>query len=155
MYCPDCLIWLSCPVCPVLAIMSRLSYRSWPVPAILSQQSCPGLSWRRSPSVALMSWLVLSFLPRLTCPSCLVFYPGCTILSVFLTFLSQFSCPGFPVLAVLSRLSCPGCPVQGVLYQLSCPSFSARTPLSTALLMSLSCSGSSVLSVLSRLTHPG
>ncbi len=176
------LLWQYCYLFPVLDVMSwlsylavlsrlscpgyhvRLSYPCWPVPAILSQQSCPGLSWCRCPCIALMSWLVLSVLPRLTCPSCRVFYPGCSILSVFLTFLSQFSCPGFPVLAVLSRMYCPGCPVQAVLYQLSFPcafsqlsfpSFSARTPLSTSLMMPMPCSGSSVLLVPSRLTYPG
>ncbi len=86
MYCPDCLLSLSCPGCPTLAL-------------------APKLYWRCCPSVAVMSWLVLSVLPRLTCPSCLVVFP------------SLLPCPICPVLSVLSPLSCPA----WFLFQLSCP----------------------------------
>jgi hypothetical protein len=68
-----------------------------------------------------LSCLSCPILAVIFLPFCSVSYPGCTIPSVFLTFLSKFSCPGFLVLAVLSWWSCPGCPVQAVLNQLSCP----------------------------------
>jgi hypothetical protein len=41
---PHCLLRLSCPGCPVLAVLSRLTYGSCPVTAFLYQQSCPRLS---------------------------------------------------------------------------------------------------------------
>ncbi len=69
-----------------------------------------------------LSCLSCSVLAVIFRPFCSVSYPGCNISSVFLTFLSQSSCPGFPVLAVLSWLSCPGCPVPAVLSRLTCPS---------------------------------
>ncbi len=95
MYCPDCLLPLSCPSCPTLAL-------------------APQLYWCCCPSVAAMSWLVLSILPRLTCPSCLVY-----IDLFWLSCLSgpvpavrpELFCLGFPFPVALSCLSCLACPV--------------------------------------------
>ncbi len=134
----------TCWDCPVPNVLSRMSCPSCPVQVVLSKMSRPGcplstgtvvpswlpyLSWMSCPRYLLSTavdvlpgclvLVVLSLLPY-SDHSASVSYPGCTIPSVFLTFLSQFSCPRFPVLAVLSRLSCPGYPVQAVLYQLSC-----------------------------------
>jgi hypothetical protein len=134
MYCPGSPIYAamflrSCPLFPVLAFLSRLSFTSLP--------GCPVL--------AVLFWLPCSgcpasaFLLKLSCPSVL----SPTLLSAYpvrtLVFLSYFStrlfCPGCPVPAVLFWLSCPGCPIPGcpvsalsytgcvvlaVLYWLSC-----------------------------------
>jgi hypothetical protein len=76
MYCSDCLFWRSCPGCPVLAIVFRLScpgYRvlavlSWPfcpgcpIPAVLCQLSCPSNLFHGSPDTAVLALL--------SCPDC-------------------------------------------------------------------------------------
>ncbi len=177
---------LSCPKCPFPAVLSEWSCPRCHATDVLSQLAqlfhpgCPILAgcpvqdifsqllWLYHPGYLVL--VVLSLLPYSghSCHSASVSYPGCTIPSVFLTFLSQFSvpaflswlsCPGCLVLAVLSKLpytSCPAClscprhPIQTVLPLLSspsCPVLAAqpRHPLSTALLMSLSCPGSPIL----------
>ncbi len=121
---------MSCPRCLVLLVLSKMSYPECPlstgtvVPSWLpyrSWMSCPRYLLSTAVNVpSRLSCLIVLFLLPYSGHSAFVSYPGCTIPSVFLTFLSQFSCPCFPVLVVLSRLSCPGCPVQAVLYQLSC-----------------------------------
>jgi hypothetical protein len=124
-----------CSIPVVLSLLScsgrpaSVSYPDSCIPSAISgfpfPLSCPGFP-------------VLTVLSRLSCP-------GCPIPAVH-----QLSCPGCPVPASLSSLSCPSFPVLAVLSRQSFSSYSAQTPLSTALLTPLSSPGSPVLSVLSR-----
>ncbi len=57
--CPGCPVlavmsWLSCPDCPVLAVLSLLSCPGCPVSAVPSQFSCPQLSFSCYPACSLM-----------------------------------------------------------------------------------------------------
>jgi hypothetical protein len=121
--------WLSCPSCPVLAVIfwpfcfvsSLYStipsvFSDFPVPAFLFWLSCPSclvpavlpqLSYTSCPIPAVLSSLSCPGLPRMTCPRC--------PMSTDLPWLSHpLSCPSCPVLVVLS------CPVLAVLSLLSC-----------------------------------
>jgi hypothetical protein len=126
---------MSFPSCPVLAVLSRLSCPSSPVP--------------NSPVSAVLTFLLCfgrTVLSVLSLPSC----PRCHVLTIvscpdshFPALRSGLSCPGSLILAVLSPLSCPGSPV-------SCPGC-----IVLAVLSSLSPPGSLVSAVQSRLSCPG
>jgi hypothetical protein len=92
------LFQLSCPGCPVMAVLSWLSCHGCPPTVVLSQLPCPCCHL-----LAILSWL---------------FYPVSPLL---------LSCPGGPVLVflspcpVLSLTSSPSGPVPSILLLLSCP----------------------------------
>ncbi len=85
---------LTCLCCPFLAILSSVSFPGCTIPAVfygfpvLSQQSCPHLSWRCCPCPGVSS----------------LFCPGCPVLDT----ISRLSCHGCPILIALSLLSCSG-----------------------------------------------
>jgi hypothetical protein len=145
------LFWISCPGCPVLAViyfLPWLSYSGSPVLAALSWQPCPdivravlfclscsacpvcfpvslGLSRSDSTILAVPIWLrVLAVLLRGPCYSCpLLSFLLCLPYARFPILASlSGNCPGSPVLATLSWQSCSACPILPVLF---CPSFSA------------------------------
>jgi hypothetical protein len=139
--CLNYLFPISCPSCPILAVLSRLSCPGCPVQAVLSRR--PVLVYAVPADLSFLCILsslscsgctcTLQYYPdhpvQQLCPSCLflaVHCPGCPV-SAVLYRRSCFGCPfwlsgpGCPVWAVLSGLSCPGCPVWAVLSGLSCP----------------------------------
>ncbi len=164
--------WLSCPSCscPVISVLSWLSFHGFPVLVVLSQLSCIfyfltvllHLSWHSYPATVVLSQLS----SPAACPSYPVPVASLSTLvpPVFLSPLSSHAamfwlCPGWLfgltcsswyVSAVLSRLSCPGCPVLALQPQLS------RTGCAVPAVVSLlSYSGHPLHSVLSRLTWSG
>jgi hypothetical protein len=81
---PGSPLWLSCPSCSLLAVLSWLSCPGYRVPAVLSQLSCanclpqqsyPRLSWRCCPGIAVISCIVLSVMSGFTFPGCPVRMP--------------------------------------------------------------------------------
>ncbi len=90
-----------------LAILLRLPYHCFSVPAVLFKRSCLQLSCPPYHVLTVMFWT-----SYLICP-----VPD----SLYCISLSRLSCPDCPVPTVLSQLSCPNCPVPTVLSQLSCP----------------------------------
>jgi hypothetical protein len=165
MYYHHCLLWLSCPSCPVpapvLAIVDQLSchsylvHRSPDVPVLLLLSSpglsslfCPGwpvrltcLEWPVPAALSYWSyprWHMLTVLQWLSHPHCPV--SSCPVLAVMF----WPPCPLFPFLDVLSQLSslailsCPACPVLPVLSCLSYPSCPAPSLFSAAHLSSQS-----------------
>ncbi len=122
-------------ICPVLAVLPRLSRLGCPLPAVLFWLSCHGcpvfvvLSQLSCPvfsSHPVTSFLLLLFCSQLFCPNCpiqLAFLAAfvSTLVPAVLSKLScsdcpvYLSCPSCPVPAVPSRLSHPGCPVLDVL----------------------------------------
>jgi hypothetical protein len=75
---------LSCPGCPILAVLSWLPCHCYPIPAVLSL--CSG-----RPRVSFLPWLSSN---------------GCLVLIVLSHDMFRLSSPGFPVLAIISLRSC-------------------------------------------------
>ncbi len=145
---------LSCPGCPVLSVLPRLTVRpicpDWSVSAILSKLLCP-----RFPLWNVLSWPATVVPSQLLCPSWLVlavmFRPSSPLLHVLaVLFCVLYGCPGYPVQAVLFRLSFHSCSVSVVLPQHSCSQLSCRPCLSL-----LSCPGNPVFTFLHRMTCQG
>jgi hypothetical protein len=110
--CPVILSPLSCSGHPVLSVLPRLAFSSWPVrpacplwpvPAVLSRLSCPAVqSWLPCPDFPISD--VLSFLSCSGHPVFLFPFPPVPL-----------SFPSCQVLTDLSYLFCPCCPVVTVL----------------------------------------
>jgi hypothetical protein len=173
----------TCPSCPVSNVLSWLqTCLSWfqtclscpgcPVPAILFKLACPGHLVQFSTDAPVMSWQSCHL-----CPFQAHLSKADLLDQPVETVLFQWSCPRCPfsnTTVVLSRLSCLSCPVLAdmfwpsilpmfpilaVLYHLSslaflsllrCPGFPFLAVLSW-----LSCPGCPVLAVLSWLSCPG
>jgi hypothetical protein len=142
--CPSCpvlavMLWQSCPMFPVLAVLTRPSYLAFlsrlsspgcPVPAARpcyssSCLSCPLPATLSTALRTLLSWLVL-----FVCPASPVYadLSGRTI-SIYLygcpvsVVPPQTSYPDCPFMVVPPPLSCPSCPLLAVIFWPSCPLF--------------------------------
>ncbi len=141
--------WISCPGCPVVAVLPRLSCLSCVIPAVLI---CHVLAVLKS----LYSYdcPVTVVLSQLSCPDCPVPPASPVVLSplsnhcchILIAGLSV--CPGCPDSDVLSLLSCLLCQVLVVLSRLTC------RPTSPGNLSPLSFPGCPVFEVLSQLSSP-
>ncbi len=118
---PGCHLPALCPSCPIPAVLFQLLFS-----AVLSQRSCPQLSYRRYPVSDVMSWQSCPIcLPRLTRPIHLYWLTCPSYLVPVPSKLSSHCCPVLccRFLTVLFYLLCHRCPVLAVVFQLftCCP----------------------------------